>query len=121
MTKADAGSGWKQRRAFCVAGFAGWWHNPLMRNLILAAFVFPISACADMASWQQQQAACNAATTYGQMFGTPDNRGPCWFRTVGHAASGRIQVFTVETPGGNFAAITYDGNRMIGVSTSGGI
>lgn len=87
-----------------------------MKAASIGFVLLALAGCAEVEAFRQQGLACNAAVTYAEAFGTPANRGPCWRRTVGHAFLGSIQSFTVETPGGNFAVLTYDGNRMIGAS-----
>lgn len=67
------------------------------------------------------QNACLQAQTYGQMFGTPENRGPCWGRVVSTSQTADIRVYLVEmpVPGYSVAGLTYQGNRLIqaGVTT----
>jgi hypothetical protein len=87
-----------------------------MKHFALIA-VIALAGCVDTAPYDAQMAACRAATTYGQSFGTPANRGPCWLRTVAHGVSGNIETFMVETPRG-FASLTYQRGRMIAASES---
>lgn len=59
--------------------------------------------------------ACQQANTYGEMFGTPENRGPCWGRVISASQMGNIRVYMVEMPLPGYAigSMTYEGNRLI--------
>lgn len=63
--------------------------------------------------------ACNAAKTYGEKFGTPTSRGPCWGRTISHHATGNIEVFMVEMPSYGYAVGTM--TYINGVMDSAGV
>ena len=98
---------------FSFAHRAKPWHSAAMRNLIFAA-PLALAACA-VPEPDPRIAACHAARTYGQAYGTPDNRGPCWWRTIAHASGYGITNWTVEGPRG-FANLTFEGRRMAMVS-----
>lgn len=62
--------------------------------------------------------ACQQATKYGEMFGTPENRGPCWGRVIGSSQMANVRSYTLEfpQPSSRVASIMYEGDRLIGVS-----
>jgi hypothetical protein len=55
--------------------------------------------------------------THKEMFGTPENKGPCWGRTTGVHQFGTLRTFSIAlpVPGYVFATITYEGNKMVQV------
>lgn len=88
-----------------------------MRILALAALLV-LAAC-DEAAYEEHMArvrACQAAETYGAMFGTPDDRGPCWgpIMTVSHGYG--LRYYHMRTVTGGQAIVMYDGDELISVT-----
>lgn len=59
--------------------------------------------------------ACQKAGNYGQMFGTPENKGPCWGRTASVSQMGNIRSYIIEMPlpGYVVAHLTYQGDKLV--------
>jgi len=64
--------------------------------------------------------ACSAARTWGEAYGTPERKGPCWVRTTAFSQIGDIRSYMVETPGQGVATLTYEGARLVQVGQAGG-
>ena len=84
-----------------------------MRIAVTIAAAVALAGCDVPAT--PAEAACRAAITYGDKFGTPERKGPCWGRTVSVSQMGSIRAYLVEMPlpGHAFGSITYDGDRMV--------
>ena len=85
-----------------------------MRKTAFAAIaiVTALSGCVEQTEAMQRADACRQAVTFGERFGTPQKRGPCWWRTTGHSVGFGFDVYTVEGPH-SIASLTYQGSRMI--------
>ncbi len=93
-----------------------------MARILAIIAALTLSAC-DMEAFEENYALtqqCNAAATYGEMFGTPSKRGPCWGRTTSHSAMGNIQSFGVNIRGSEhgIALLTYRGDVLVSASVS---
>jgi len=86
----------------------------MIRAPLAAASLLALCACAAPEP-DPRVAECMAARTAGQAYGTPDNRGPCWWRTIAHASGYGITNWTVEGPRG-FANLTFEGRRLTMIS-----
>ena len=80
---------------------------------IAAVAAVTLSGCMQMQTPQEQ--ACSNARTYGERFGTPERRGPCWGPIISTSATGNIRSYMVQinTPGYAVATLTYDGNTLV--------
>lgn len=59
--------------------------------------------------------ACQQAANYGEMFGTPENKGPCWGRTISTSPLGNISsyMFEMSLPFFAIGTATYDGDTLV--------
>lgn len=90
------------------------------RLIIFVTLCVALAGC-DTEAMQREAdlaAQCKSARTYGESYGTPENRGPCWLYTTSHSVMGNIQSFTVRVRGTEYgvAALTYQGKRLISAS-----
>lgn len=91
-----------------------------MKALIITALAVAALAGCDVPPPQPN--ACEQAKTNGEMFGTPEDKGPCWGRVTAASQMGSIRSYMVEmpVPGYVVASITYDGSTLVGVSMARG-
>ena len=96
-------------------------------SFILIAASLAVSGCfaemdAEMQRESQLLQACEAARTYGDRYGTPENRGPCWDYTTTHSVGFGVESFIVHIRGTRYgtAVLTYRGNRLISATESFG-
>jgi hypothetical protein len=71
---------------------------------------------AEIARQNALAAQCRAAANYGQMFGTPDDRGPCWGPLITVSEGYGMSYYHMRTILGGQAIVMYDGNRLVSVT-----
>ncbi|MCR9150148.1 MAG: hypothetical protein NXH83_08230 [Rhodobacteraceae bacterium] len=88
-----------------------------MVRFLPAVALLAIAACTQEYEEHMVRAEqCRAAETYGQMFGTPENRGPCWGPLITTSRGFGMEYYHMRTITGRQAIVMYDGNRLISVT-----
>jgi hypothetical protein len=90
-----------------------------MRKLPIIALL-ALAACAEPLTPAEQ--ACAAARTWGEAYGTPERKGPCWGRTTAFSQMGNVRAYMVEkrAPGRVVATLTYEGSALVQVGEAAG-
>ena len=93
-----------------------------MKHTYIIAAMLALSACGvgDMQNEFSLEQQCRQLQTYGDRYGTPTNKGPCWGRTFSQSVMGNIASYGVEIRGTEHgvAFLTYENGVLIS-ATSG--
>lgn len=91
-----------------------------MRPFFLTALTLAIAALAgctpDYEEHQARVEQCRAASTYGEMFGTPANKGPCWGSLITTSKGYGMEYYHMNTITGGQAIVMYDGSTLVSVT-----
>lgn len=88
-----------------------------MKRLIGIAALIGLAACTP--EYEQHLALvkqCRGAKTYGEMFGTPDRKGPCWGPLITTSRGFGVEYYHMNTILGGQAILIYERNRLVSVT-----